>query len=242
MNIRDGLVWGLIPARGGSKSIPMKNLVDLAGRPMLDYQVLAARGSGCVDRLLCSTDDDRIAGHCRALGVEVHDRPAALADDAAPVIDAIRYVAEDLVAREGAAAEIIVLLQPTSPFLLAAHVRDTVAALRADPDAGSAQTVIRCPHNHHALNQRVIADGIVDFRFPEERALAFNKQRKPAHYLFGNVLAFRTRAALEQNAPFAQPSRAVEIPFHQGFDLDSPDDLLLARALLQSGLVRLPVP
>lgn len=242
MNILKGLVWGLIPARGGSKSIPMKNLVDLAGRPMLDYQVLAARASGRIDRLLCSTDDDRIAGHCAALEVEVHPRPAVLADDAAPVIDAIRHVVEDLHSREGGVAEAIALLQPTSPFLLGEHVRDVVDALLDDPDAGSAQTVIRCPHNHHALNQRVIDEGYVGFRFPDERAQAFNKQRKRPHFLFGNVLVFRTEAALQQNAPFAAPSRPVEIPFHQGFDLDNADDLRLARALLDSGLVRLPVP
>lgn len=235
-----GETWGLVPARGGSKSIPLKNLTAFAGRPLIDYVVLAAQASGRASRLICSTDSPEIAERCRDLGVEPHDRPAKLGQDETPVIDVIAHLLQDVAARDGAVAEFIALLQPTSPFLLPAHIDAAIAALAADSAAGSAQTVVRCPHNHHAINQRIIADGRVEFRFPEERAQAYNKQRKQPHYLFGNLLVFRAEAAVAQHAPFATPSLPVEIPFYYGFDLDGPDDVRLGEALLAAGLVALP--
>ncbi len=239
MNITPGIVWGLIPARGGSKSIPMKNLVPFVGRPLIDFQVLAARSTDNFDRLICSTDHQAIAARCETLGVEVHPRPGHLGADDTPVIDVIADFLEDIQEREGAVPECIALLQPTSPFLLPDHIRWSVNALLRDPAAGSAQTVVPCPHNHHALNQRVISGGYVDFRFPAERAVAHNKQKKPKHFLFGNFLVFRCQAALEQQTAFAQPSLPIEIPFAQGFDLDGPDDVKLGQALLASGMAAL---
>jgi CMP-N-acetylneuraminic acid synthetase len=240
MKIIPGAVWGLIPARGGSKSIPMKNLTPFVGRPLMDFQVLAATASQCFSRILCSTDHQAIADRCVTLGIEVHERPLHLGADDTPVIAVIADLLQDINAREGAVAECIALLQPTSPFLLGEHIRWAVNALLADTDAGSAQTVVPCPHNHHALNQRVIKDGQVSFRFAEERAIAHNKQRKPNHYLFGNLLVFRSLAAIEQQTPFANPSVPVEIPFCQGFDLDAPDDGKMGQALLAAGLAELP--
>lgn len=237
MKILTGVCWGLIPARGGSKSIPMKNLVPLAGKPLLDYQVDAARASGRLARLICSTESDAIATHCRAIEVEVHERPAHLAQDDSAVIDVIVHLLQDLQAREGAVAEAIALLQPTSPFLTGDEIARTVDALLADPDAGSAQTVVPCPHNHHAVNQRRIDDGRVRFCYPEERARAYNKQRKTPHYLFGNLLVFRSQAAVDQRTPFPEPSLAVEVPLLHGFDLDGPQDLQLAHAIVSSGIL-----
>lgn len=227
--------WGLLPARGGSKSIPLKNLVPFAGRPLIDYNVLAARAAG-LERIVCNTDSPEIAARCRKLGVEVYDRPAELGGDDTPVLAVIEDWLDSLDAEPG----IVCLLQPTSPFLLPEHVTATVQALRDHPEAGSAQTVVPVPHNHHAFNQRVVDDGVVAFRFPEERAAAYNKQRKAKHWLFGNLVAFRPVALREQQQVFATPSRAVPIPFHYGFDLDGPDDLKLGEALLATGLVELP--
>ena len=228
-------VWGLLPARGGSKSIPLKNLVRFAGRSLIDYNVLAARAAG-LERVVCNTDSPEIAARCAELGVEVYDRPAALGGDDVAVLDVIVDWLESLETKPG----IVCLLQPTSPFLLPEHVTAIVDELRAHPEAGSAQTVVPCPHNHHAVNQRVVEDGVVSFRFAAERAAAYNKQRKEKHWLFGNLVAFRTAALLAQRQVFATPSRAVPIPLHYGFDLDGPDDLKLGEALLAAGLVTLP--
>jgi CMP-N-acetylneuraminic acid synthetase len=227
--------WALVPARGGSKSIPGKNLVAVAGVPLLDYGVRAAQASGRLARIVCSTDDDAIARRAEALGIEVDRRPAHLGTDAAAVAD----VARDFLARRGA-PDVLVLVQPTSPFLLPEHVAALLDAMAADPAARSGQTVTPCPHNHHAWNQREVAGGRVRFKFAAERAAAYNKQTKPRHFVFGNLVAARSAALLDGEAFFAEPSVAVEIPTPYDFDLDAPGDVAVAGALVRAGVVHLP--
>jgi CMP-N-acetylneuraminic acid synthetase len=239
--ILEGVAWGLLPARGGSKSIPLKNLAPLAGRPLIDYNILAARAAATIDRLLCSTDHPAIADHCRSMAVEIHERPAELAGDDTPVNAVIAHLLDDIGRREGAVAEFVALLQPTSPFLLPAQIDACIAALRNDPGAGSAQTVTPCPHNHHAYNQRVITDGRVDFRFPAERQAAYNKQKKPPHYVFGNLVVFRSAAFRAAGTVFAGPSIPIPVPPPYDFDADGPADFRLASLMVEHRLVDLPV-
>ena len=99
MKIIPGAVWGLIPARGGSKSIPMKNLTPFVGRPLMDFQVLAANASQCISRILCSTDHQDIADRCATLRIEVHERPIHLGADDTPVMAVIADLLQDLYAK-----------------------------------------------------------------------------------------------------------------------------------------------
>ena len=88
--IAQGTAIGLIPARGGSKSIPLKNLVPLAGQPLISYVISAGQAATSLASVICSTDDERIADVCRGAGVEVLNRPAALAQDDSSVADVLR--------------------------------------------------------------------------------------------------------------------------------------------------------
>lgn len=108
-------VIAMTPARGGSKSVPYKNLHPLGGKPLLAWPIDTARATPAIDRIIVSTDDERIAKAARELGAEVYMRPPALATDTAVVADAIRDLWRRLKA-EGETAEILVLLEATSPF------------------------------------------------------------------------------------------------------------------------------
>lgn len=233
------LAWGLVPARGGSKSIPYKNLVPLAGRPMLDYGVRAAQKSGRLARLFGSTDDDRIAARFAELGVEVDRRPTALATDDAAVAD----VARDFLIRRRQAGdtlpEILALVQPTSPFLRPSDIVALLDRMAVDKAAQSGQTITPVPHNHHAWNQRWFKDGRTGWVHAEERAKGINKQSKPKHWVFGNLVAARVEALLGGADFFAQPSSAVEILPPHDFDLDGPTDIAMAEALIAARAVAL---
>jgi CMP-N,N'-diacetyllegionaminic acid synthase len=242
INIIEGISWGFIPARGGSKSVPRKNMAPFGGRPLIDYCVTAARIAKGLSRIFCSTENDEIVQHCQELGLEIHLRPVELSGDSTPLFNVISHFLRDMTAREGGVAEFIAQILPTSPFLLPEHIDRCLDGLRQSQEAASAQTVIACPHTHHAYNQRVVTDGWVTFRFPEERRRGYNKQTKPMHFLFGNVVAFRTTVALEQGIQFAQPSLAFEIPAFYGFDCDASEDFLLGEAMLSRGIVTLPSP
>jgi len=108
-------VIALTPARGGSKSVPYKNLYPLGGKPLLAWPIETARATAAIDRTIVSTDDDRIAEAARGMGAEVYRRPAELATDTAVVADAIRELWRRLKS-EGETATILVLLEATSPF------------------------------------------------------------------------------------------------------------------------------
>lgn len=227
--------WGFIPARGGSKSIPLKNVLSLGGRPMLDYGVRAGMASGRLERLICSSDDERILGPARELGIEVDVRPDELSGDDVAVAD----VAQEFLARQPAPPDVIVLIQPTSPFLLPEHI-GPVLDLFADPTINSAHNISLGSHNSHAWNQRMIGpDKRIEFLFADERKQAYNKQRKPRLHVFGNLIAARSDALLRGEGFYAEPVAGVEIPHPYNYDLDGPDDLVIAEALLKSGAIKL---
>jgi len=230
--IDEGLVCGLIPARGGSKSIPLKNMVPLAGRPLLDYVIGAAAACPELSAVYCSTDHEKIAAFCRNRGVTVIPRPAALAQDDTPVVEVMRQVLRELAATSGAAPGLLVLLQPTSPFLLPEHISSCLRLLRENPAADSAQTIAPVAHNNHAFNQRLFIEGQVSFRFLEERRQAYNKQRKPKFFKFGNLVVSRSRALLAGKDPFGDISLGVEIKPPYDVDVDGPDDLEYTEFLL----------
>jgi CMP-N,N'-diacetyllegionaminic acid synthase len=232
------VTWGLVPARGGSKSIPLKNLAMLRGVPLLDYGVRAAVMSGVCDRLIGSSDDEQILDRFQLLGIEIDRRPAELATDDAAIAD----VARDLLQRLDPRGEVdlLVLVQPTSPFLRATDLQAVMRAIASDRQARSCQTIAPCPHNHHAWNQRELIDGYVRFAHRAERERAYRKQMKPARYVFGNLVAAKTSALRAGESFFAEPSIAVTIEAPYDLDVDTPVDLTVAEALLASGHISLP--
>lgn len=225
--------WALIPARGGSKSIPRKNLVKLSGRPLIEYGIYAALRSKCFDRIICSSDDDEIISVALKLGIEIDRRPVELASDDAAVAD----VARDLLNRNESEPEILVLVQPTSPFILPEHISGLIKAMRKDHTCNSGQTITPVQHNTHAWNQRFFDAGRTGFIFADERTKAFNKQLKPKYFCFGNLVAVKPHALLEGEDFFSQPSVGLQIEWPYNFDLDVPVDLRLAEAIIKSGIV-----
>lgn len=144
------ICWALVPARGGSKSIPYKNLVLLAGLPLLDYGVRAVQASKRCVRIVGSTEDARIAERFGVLGVECDRRPSDLAADDTPVADVAREWLTRTRAGGVTLPDVLVLVQPTSPFLRPEDVSRLLDAVAARADARSGQTIVGCPHNAHA--------------------------------------------------------------------------------------------
>ncbi len=230
----------MIPARGGSKSIPLKNMTPLADRPLMEYVIESAKNSRVVSRIICSTDNEAIAGFCAEKGVEVQPRPEELSGDNVPTLDVIVYFLKTLQVENGVVAEMIALLEPTSPFVLPKHICDCTNLLIGDKEADSVQSITTPPPNHHAYNQRHLDDGLVRFSFPEERAGRFNKQLKPQFYIHGNLRIFRSRSVLAKGDLFGDRSLPYIIPRVYALDADGPEDFELAECLLSCSKVSLP--
>ncbi len=143
-----GRVLGLIPARGGSKGIPRKNIRELAGRPLLAYTAEAALAAGCLDRVVLSTEDEAIARIAGGLQLEVPClRPEHLARDETPTLPVVQHMVEVL---EGAGDhfQAICLLQPTNPLRSAETIRRCVELLFSS-GADAVVTVLPVPAEHH---------------------------------------------------------------------------------------------
>ncbi|MEW6386709.1 MAG: acylneuraminate cytidylyltransferase family protein [Thermodesulfobacteriota bacterium] len=239
MNITANTAWALVTARGGSKSIPLKNLVSVGGKPLLHYCLTAARRAATLEKVVCSTDHEEIAKVAAALGAEILPRPEHLAGDLVSSLDVVLEGVEALAQRHGRVAEIIVLIQPTSIFLTSGQIDAAVQALLDHPEANSSQTVVKVPHQYHAHNQRIMAPDRSDiyFAFPREREIGYSKQTKPVFYTYGNLIVTRTRALFEERTLFARPSRPIEIPRNYAYDLDGYEDIEMAEIMLARKMV-----
>jgi CMP-N-acetylneuraminic acid synthetase len=135
-------VLALIPARGGSKAIPRKNLLNILGKPLIAYSIAHAKASRYVTRTLVSTDDEEIAGVARAWGADVpFMRPAELAQDLSPDVDTFRHALEWLAQNEGYHCELVVHLRPTGPVRRVELIDKAIETMLARPDADSLRSV-----------------------------------------------------------------------------------------------------
>jgi len=240
MKIHKDVAWGIITARGGSKSIPLKNLVSVCGKPLVGYTLEAAKKASTVDRIICSTDHSKIADIVRSHGAEIIDRPNNLSGDLVSSIDVMLHVVETIEKKEGSVAEIFILFQPTSIFVTSKQIDLAVNALIDNPQANSSQTVVKVPHQFHAYNQRMMYDNGRDiaFVFQDEREKGYNKQTKPVYYTYGNLIVTRTRSLIEKRTLFGRPSIPIVIPLYCAYDLDGYEDIELAELMIKNKLVQ----
>lgn len=223
----------IVPARGGSKGLPGKNMAVVGGTTLLARAVTCARDSGLFDYVLVSTDDEAMAAEGRRAGAAVPFlRSAALSGDGAAVIDAIRDAIDRLAAAGEPPFDLIALLEPTSPLRTADIVRRTVAAAESDSaDAGF--TVSAVPLPFHPLKQfRVEEDGIARHFDPAGTRVVNRQELKPTYIRNGLCYAVRTEALAQGYGILGTRPRAVivEGPI---VNIDGADDLALARQLIE---------
>jgi CMP-N-acetylneuraminic acid synthetase len=226
-------ILGLIPARGGSKAIPRKNIVDLAGKPLLAYTCLAALASRRLTRVILNTDDEEISAVGRRYGVEVPFlRPAILAGDNTPMLPVIQHTLSWLSQYAGFDTDIVVLLQPTSPFRTAAHI-DAAVELLLESEADTVVSVVAVPHNFNPVSvmQQDENGFLVPFISGE---MILQRQRKPLVYARnGPALLGVRRAVLEAGNLYGDKVLPYEMGKAASIDIDEPQDLEMAAFWMQ---------
>lgn len=216
-------VLALIPARGGSKGIPDKNIRSLSGRTLLEYAVQAALASGAVDRIVLSTDSDRIAAEGRRLGIEVpFIRPLALAQDDTPMLPVVEHAVDSLEQR-GWSPEVVVLLQPTSPLRRPDHIRAAVQQLR-DSTADAVATVVELPRHLSPDYVMRIDDGRLVPFLPEGVGVTRRQDARPAFVRDGTVYVFWTRTLRDAHSIYGQNCRPLVLPARESLTIDTQDD------------------
>jgi CMP-N-acetylneuraminic acid synthetase len=223
---------GLITARGGSKSIPQKNVKPLAGKPLIAWTIEAALRAQRLSRVIVSTDDEEIARVAREWGAEVpFMRPVELAQDDSPHLDVIRHALRWLEAEEESEPEYLMLLQPTSPLRTTADIDASIilAELReADAVISVCQT-----HDHPYLSKQITPDGkLLDF-VEKPRGYLPRQKLPPAYSLNGAIYVVRRDVLMERDDWYTDRTFAYIMPPERSLDIDSPWDLHLVELILR---------
>lgn len=219
-------VLGIIPARGGSKGVPGKNVRDAGGKPLLAWTIDAARGSAYLDRLVLSSDDAAIIAAARAYGCDVpFVRDAALAADETPSVDVVLDAIERCPGYDW-----IVLLQPTSPLRSAADIDGALrrcVALRA-PACVSVTRAAESPYWMFT----VARDGRMTPVMPRPAA-ARRQDLPPVYSLNGAVYVARTEWFRRERSFVTAETAAYEMPAERSLDIDTETDFQLLLTLLR---------
>lgn len=231
--------WCIIPARGGSKALPRKNIAPLAGEPLISHSIRAALCAKRVGRVIVSTDDEEIADVARKYGAEVPFlRPAELAQDHSPTLPGIQHSVAAMKTFCNEAPDSVTLIQPTSPFTRADQVDAAIELLNQRPDADAVTTVVDVDHVNHPFNIRRIDDaGFVDFLMPEEHYKFPNRQLKPRYYRFGNLYVTRYATLMIEGSLFGRKCLPLVVDLPSCFDINDATDLALAECMLRAGIV-----
>lgn len=221
----------IIPARGGSKGIPKKNIALLNGRPLIDYTIQTALALAPQSHIILSTDSDEIADTARQCGLEVdYRRPDALATDTAGSREVI-LDAMDWAEAQGVDYDAVVLLQPTSPLRA---VEDVAQAMDMySPDIDMVVSVTEARSNPYYNCFEADADGYL--HVSKGDGLYTRRQDVPPAYEYNGAVYVINPQSIRNMAMGAFPHRVPSVmPAERSVDIDTPVDLIIASHLLQS--------
>ena len=240
-------VLALIPARGGSKSIPRKNIRLFAGHPLIAYSIAAGLQAERVTRVIVSTDDEEIAAIARQYGAETPFlRPAEYSQDHTADLPVFQHALHWLAEQQNYQPKIVVQLRPTSPLRRVAHINQAVSSLLEHPEADAIRTVC-VPFQNPFKMWRIEADGfmrplIENLGLGQKISEPYNMPRQGLPDVFwqtGYVDAAWTATLMEKQSMTGDKILPLVIDPEDWIDIDSPDDWRRAERLLQDGEISL---
>lgn len=224
-------ILAIIPARGGSKGVPGKNLRLLCGSPLIEHTIKAALEAACRPRTVLSTDDSEIAEVALAAGADVPFlRPPELATDRAPSVAVMEHALGALSAFDGFNADIVLLLQPTSPLRTARQI-DEAVALHQSGSGDSVASITRTDHPPEwlrRLDPRGILRPIKGLAAPGVR-----RQEFPPVYRLNGAIYVTSPGLIADGRILGDEALGYVMPPEDSVDIDSELDLILAEILLE---------
>ena len=230
--INDKKLLGFITARGGSKRLPNKNTLELAGKPLIAWTIEAALGSKYIDRVVVSTDDEKIANISRKYGADVpFMRPAELSTDMATSIDVIEHGINTL-DKSGDKYDYVVLLQPTSPLRTSKHIDEAVNSFQKK-NANSVISVTECTHSPLWANEIPETDSMKGFLRDDVKNI--RSQDLPIYYQLNGAIYISKISSLLNERSFFQEHDvyAYKMERLNSIDIDSKIDFDLATLLIR---------
>ncbi len=219
-------VLALIPARGGSKGIPRKNIRNFHGKPLIAWTIEAAKDATCISRVVVSTDDPEIAGISRSWGVDVPFlRPSVLANDETAGIEPVLHALAVLPHFDW-----VLLLQPTSPLRTAQDIEDIINLAQV---RGASSAVSVCQASTHPSWTYLRDDEGHLIPFDSIPSPPRRQDLVPAYALNGALYLARSEWLLQRRSFVATETLGYVMPIERSVDIDSPLDWKLAEFLMK---------
>ncbi|WP_425956284.1 cytidylyltransferase domain-containing protein [Xylanimonas sp. McL0601] len=237
-------ILAVVPARGGSKGLPGKNIRPLAGVPLIGYAIACGNSLPSVARTIVTTDDEEIAATARALGGDVPFlRPAELARDDTPSAPVIRHALAEVEREEGVQYDGVLLLEPTSPGRDPQQIERAIALFESRPDLDGVVAVSAPWFDPLWVGVEAAPDGTMHRFFPEAAGVTRRQDNRRRYlringsfYLWRSELVRRLTSAWLDEGTFAP----FEIPESEAFSIDEEGEFLMIEALAAAGFVQLP--
>jgi N-acylneuraminate cytidylyltransferase/CMP-N,N'-diacetyllegionaminic acid synthase len=223
-------VLAVVPARGGSKALPRKNLAMFGGRPLIAWTISAALGSQTITRTVVTTDDAEIANVAREYGAQVPFlRPPELAEDdttgIAPILHAIRW----LEVAEQYRPQIVINLQPTSPLRTSRDIDMALALLASN--GVDAVVSVSAAADHPFWMKTVDSDGLMHNFLPQQSGVSRRQDLPPIYALNGAIYLAYREVILRNESWYTDRTAAYIMPRERSIDIDTLLDLRIAELL-----------
>lgn len=224
-------ILGIVPARGGSKGVPRKNIRPLCGKPLITYTIESALKSSYLTKVVTSTDDEEISKVAEKSGSEVIMRPKELATDDSPVIDTVKHTINFIKENERLEFDYVVLLQATSPLRTTDDIDNSIRKM-LEMKADSVVSVTEVGDKHPARMKRIVKERIVDI-FDRELDFA-PRQKLPKIYIRnGAIYGARIDVIYKYNSMRGDDCVAYIMPEERSINIDTEIDFLLAELLIK---------
>ena len=226
-------VLGVIVARGGSKGLPGKNLLPLAGKPLVVHTIEAALACSALSRTVLSTEDPDILAAGRQAGCPApFVRPAELAGDRSSTVDVALHAVDWLSRHERFAADVVVLLPATAPLRRAEHIRDALDVLRDDPAAEAVVAVTEPDYPPYWMLS--VENRRLSWLFPEGAAVDHRQDLRRAYRPNGSIYAIHAPVLRAQRTFYPRATAPYVMPREASVNVDSELDFLMATHLLKA--------
>ena len=217
----------IIPARGGSKRLPRKNLLDLCGKPLIAWSIEAALKSKYISKIIVSSDDEEILNIAKEYKADFIKRPDELASDTATTFDALKHTLKNV-----GKYDYVVLLQPTSPLRNEKHIDEAIELLK-EKNADAIISV--CEMEHSPLWSNILDENLDMSNFLRDEVLNKRSQDLPKYYrLNGAIYICKTEELLENKGFFIKENiYAYTMDKKHSVDIDEEIDFIIAEKLMQ---------
>lgn len=224
----DKFIVAIIPARGGSKGLPKKNIKKLLGKPLIAYAIEAAKKASLLHGIYVSTEDPEIKKTAEEFGTEVIERPAELAADETPSYKALQHAVREVEKKEGKKVDVVVTLQATSPIR---EENDIDRAIEMLEDCDSVASV--CEIKYHPYWAKKIENNLL-VPFVKAEQEYYRRQDMPkAYQLNGSIYVTKRDILMEKNSVFGEKCVPYFMDELHSVDIDTELDFLAAEAVLK---------